>query len=72
VLNKIRRRLPRLELIWADGGYNTWQVDAAVVNAPRLRLAIAKRSGDMRGFVILARPWVVEHLLLVRTQAASG
>jgi len=22
VLNKLRRRFPRLELIWADGGYN--------------------------------------------------
>ncbi len=24
VLDKIRRRFPRLELIWADGGYNAW------------------------------------------------
>ena len=22
--NKIRRRFPWLELIWADGGYNAW------------------------------------------------
>ena len=30
VLDKIRRRFPWLELIWADGGYNrynAWQVD---------------------------------------------
>jgi hypothetical protein len=26
VLDKIRRRFPWLELIWADGGYNAWQV----------------------------------------------
>ena len=25
VLDKIRRRFPWLELIWADGGYNAWQ-----------------------------------------------
>ena len=28
VLDKIRRRFPWLELIWADGGNNAWQVDA--------------------------------------------
>ena len=28
VLDKIRQRFPWLELIWADGGYNAWQVDA--------------------------------------------
>jgi hypothetical protein len=32
VLNKIRSRFPWLELIWADGGYNAWQVDAAASN----------------------------------------
>ena len=27
VLDKIRRRFPWLELIWADGGYDAWQVE---------------------------------------------
>ncbi len=27
---------------------------------PRLRLAIVKRSDDMKGFVVLPRRWVVE------------
>jgi hypothetical protein len=27
VLDKVRWRFPWLELIWADGGYNAWQVD---------------------------------------------
>ena len=26
VLDKIRRRFPWLEVIWADGGYNAWQI----------------------------------------------
>jgi transposase len=60
VLDKIRRRFPWLELIWADGGYNAWQVDAAVAKVPRLRLEIVKRSGDVKGFVVLPRRWVVE------------
>jgi len=37
VLDKIRRRFPWLELIWADGGYNAWQLDAAVAKVPLLR-----------------------------------
>jgi len=60
VLDKIRRRFPWLELIWADGGYNAWQVDAAVAKVPLLRMEIVKRSDDMKGFVVLPRRWVVE------------
>jgi transposase len=60
VLDKIRRCFPWLELIWADGGYNAWQVDTAVAKVPRLRLTIVKRSDDVRGFVVLPRRWVVE------------
>ena len=60
VLDKVRRRFPWLELIWADGGYNAWQVDAAVAKVPRPCLAIVERSDDMKGFVILPRGWVVE------------
>jgi hypothetical protein len=31
-------------LIWADGGYNAWQVVAAVARVPVLRMEIVKRS----------------------------
>ena len=60
VLDKIRRRFPWLELIWADGGYNAWQVDAAVAKVPALRMEIVKRRADTKGFVVLPRRWVVE------------
>jgi transposase len=60
VLDKIRRRFPWLELVWADGGYNAWQVDAAVAKVPLLRMEIVKRSDDVKGFVVLPRRWVVE------------
>ena len=60
VLDKIRRRFPWLELIWTDGGYNAWQVDAAVAKVPPLRTEIVKRSDNIKGFVILPRRWVVE------------
>ena len=60
LLDKIRRHFPWLALIWADGGYNAWQVDAAVAKVPRLHLEIVKRSDDIKGFVVLPRRWVVE------------
>lgn len=60
VLDKIRGRFPWLELIWADGGYNAWQVGVAVAKVPLLRMEIVKRSDDMKGFVVLPRRWVVE------------
>ena len=47
--------LPLLELIWADGGYNAWQVEAALAKVPRLRMEIVKRSDDTKGFVVLPR-----------------
>ena len=61
VLDKICRRLPWLEMIWADGGYNARQVAAAVTKVPVLRMEIVKRS-DVKGFVVLPRRWVVERI----------
>ena len=60
VLDKIRRRFPWLELVWADAGYNAHQVKDAVAKVPGLRMEIVKRSDDMKGFVVLPRRWVVE------------
>ena len=60
MLDKIRRRFPWLELVWADGGYDALQVEAAVAKTPALRLEIVKRSDDMSGFVVIPRRWVVE------------
>ena len=60
VLDKIRGRFPWLELVWADGGYNARQVQAAVAKVPMLRMEIVKRTDDAKGFVVLPRRWVVE------------
>ena len=60
VLDKIRQRFPRLELVWADAGYNAHQVKDAVARSPGLRLEIVKRTDDIKGFVVLPRRWVVE------------
>lgn len=60
VLDRIRQSFPWLALVWADGGYNAAQVDAAVAKVPVLRMEIVKRTDDMKGFVVLPRRWVVE------------
>lgn len=60
VLDKIRQRFPWLEPVWADGGYNTRQVDDTVTRVSSLKIEIVKRSNDTKGFVVLQRRWVVE------------
>jgi len=60
VLNRIRQRFNWLELVWADNGYNAYQVNNAIAANPGLRIEIVKRSDDMKGFVVLPRRWVVE------------
>ena len=60
VFDKIRQRVHWLELVWADGGYNAYQVNDAIGANPGLRIEIVKRSDDMKGFVVLPRRWVVE------------
>ena len=52
-----RRHLAWLEPIWADGGCNAWQVEAAVAKVPPLRMEIVRRSDAMNGFVVLPRRW---------------
>ncbi|MEV6056151.1 transposase [Streptomyces sp. NPDC052107] len=69
--NHVTLRNPhhRLELVWADGGYTGSLVEHCLA-AFALVLAIAKRSDDMRGFVMLPKRWIVERLFahLTRTR----
>jgi transposase len=46
VIDKIHRHFPWLELIWADGGYNAWRVEAAAAKMPVSRMEIVRRSDD--------------------------
>lgn len=60
-LQKLQEKLtlPRLELIWADGGYRGKLVDW-VKETFSWVLEIVKRNDDVSGFVVLPRRWVVE------------
>lgn len=59
VLAKLKGICPRLQLIWADGGYAGKLIEW-VKEFGNWVLEIVKRCDDMTGFVILPRRWVVE------------
>jgi putative transposase len=59
VLAKLLGRYPRLELIWADGGY-AGQLVEWVRSMLGWTLAIVKRTDDLRGFRVLPKRWIVE------------
>lgn len=59
VLNRVKHLLPRLRLIWADGGYAGRLVDW-VQQMCGWALEIVRRPRDVKGFQVLPRRWVVE------------
>lgn len=62
LLARIKDQFPRLQLIWADGGY-AGQLVEFVKTQFNWVLQIVKRSDDVAGFYILPRRWVVERTL---------
>jgi len=59
VCARARRKLPRLRLLWADGGYTGKLVDW-LYDTCHWFLTIIKRSDTAKGFQLLPRRWVVE------------
>lgn len=59
VLEKAKQKYPRLQRIWADGGY-AGQLIAWVKEQCHWVLEIIKRQDDVKGFKVLPRRWVVE------------
>ncbi len=59
LLKMCRGRLPRLFLIWADGGYRGKLIRWVALNCLWV-LEIVKRSDDIAGFQVLPRRWVAE------------
>jgi len=56
---KIRLELPRLQLIWADGGYRGKLIEW-VADKCQWLLEIVKRNDDLKGFKVLPKRWIVE------------
>ncbi len=62
VLEKCRERLPRRQLLWADGGY-AGKLLAWTEQTCHWKLEIVKRSDKAEGFTVLPRRWVVERTI---------
>jgi putative transposase len=62
VLETVQGKLPRLKLIWADGGYAGQLIDW-VKQTRKWVLEIVKRSADAQGFELLKKRWIVERTL---------
>ena len=54
-----RERLPRLFLVWADGGYRGKLIEWVAITCWWV-LEIVKRNDDVKGFKLLPHRWVVE------------
>jgi len=59
VMEKIAKQFPRLQRIWADGGYAGHLIEWAKAFGNWI-LDIVKRPDDQKGFAVLPRRWVVE------------
>jgi putative transposase len=62
VLETVQGKLPRLKLIWADGGYAGQLIDWVQQSCGWI-LEIVKRSDDAKGFKWLPKRWLVERTL---------
>jgi len=63
VLAQLAARFPSVGLAWADGGYANEIDDGLVRWAAHdlgLLLEIVRRNGDVKGFQVLPRRWVIE------------
>lgn len=62
LLGEAATELPRVQKVWADGGYRgDWQ--DLVADLWNIEVEVVTRSADQRGFVVLPRRWVVERTL---------
>lgn len=59
VIPKLNDKYPRMEHIWADGGYAGKLIEWVRENHG-YRIEIVKRNDDTKGFKVLPRRWVVE------------
>lgn len=59
LLNRVRGRFPRVERLFADGGYGGQLVDWVFLHFWWF-LEIVKRSDQAHGFEVLPKRWIVE------------
>ena len=73
LLKQVRRLFVFLKRLFADGSYSGTETAAAVKRIGKVGLEIVTRSNQARGFVVLAKRWIVgEDLWLARALSAAG
>lgn len=60
ILQHFMPYLPRLRLIWADGGYESADWISSMQSQYQVEIEVRKRPADQTGFVVIPRRWVVE------------
>jgi putative transposase len=59
LFSEIKEQMPRLQLIWADGGYRGKLIEWVAVHCLWI-LEIVKRSDQQKTFKVLPKRWIVE------------
>lgn len=59
LLTEIKDRMPRLQLIWADGGYRGKLIIWVAVQCLWI-LEVVKRNDQLKNFIPLPKRWIVE------------
>ncbi len=59
LFSEIKEQMPRLHLIWADGGYRGKLIEWVAVQCLWI-LEIVKRSDTEKTFKVLPKRWIVE------------
>ena len=59
LLSEIKEQMPRLQLIWADGGYRGKLIEWVAVQCLWI-LEIVKRNDSLKMFIPLPKRWIVE------------
>ena len=60
VLKQVRRMFVFLERLFGDGAYSGTETAAAAKRDGKVTLEIVKRSDAAKGFVVVAKRWIVE------------
>ena len=63
VIAEMKNRYPTIEHLFADGGYAGDKLEAAMLRVAGPTIEVVKRPDDAKGFVVIARRWVVERTL---------
>jgi transposase len=72
LLKSVRRVFVFLERLFADGAYSGAATAAAAKRTGKVVLEIVKRSDAAKGFVVVAKRWIVLPRTIFPVSASSG